>query len=120
MTLKTEIIADLPVFFNSDEFGNSAVWTPKGGVAQPAFVVILDDTVLHGDEDQEKDVIQESIVVRGATSDLSGVKARDSLLITSLIGSVNYEVINDAYPDEEKSGESIIDLRRSIRNRTKI
>ena len=116
MTLKTEIIDDLPVFFNADEFGATAVWTPKGGIAQPSFVVILDDTVLHGDEDQEKDVIQESILIRGATSDLSSIKARDSILISS----INYDVINDAYPDEEKSGESIVDLRRSIRNRTKI
>ena len=116
MTLKTDIIADLTTFLNSDEFAYSAIWTPASGVAQPAFNVIIDDTIAHGDENQELEVVAETVVVWGATTDVSSIKSRDMILIDS----VTYEVINDAYEDEEKSGMSILDLRRPLRNRTNI
>jgi hypothetical protein len=122
MTFKDDVLSDLDVFFDEDEFADVVVWTPKGGVAQPSFNAIVDETILHGDDEQNLDVVPENIVVQAKTSDVSLVKLGDNFFITfSLIGvSTNYEVINNPYPDDEKSGVSIIDVRLPRRNKTKI
>lgn len=38
MTLKTQILADLPVFFNVDEFAESVTYTPKGAAAKTVTI----------------------------------------------------------------------------------
>lgn len=44
MTLKTQIAADIPVvFFNTDEFAESATYTPYGGAGVSINVVVTEE-----------------------------------------------------------------------------
>jgi len=107
MTLKTDIISDISTFTNTDEFGTSVIWTPKGGIAQPAFDAILNEIILHGDPNQDQGVVQPDASINAATTDLSGIKEGDNISANS----VNYETFGAAYLDLEKSGMSFVDLR---------
>ena len=69
MTFKTDVIDDISTFTNTNEFGTSIIWTPKGGVAQPAFDVILNENVLHGDPQQDQGVEQPDARIMAATTD---------------------------------------------------
>jgi len=39
MTLKTDILTDRDVFFNTNEFADTAIYTPPGGSAEPITIV---------------------------------------------------------------------------------
>ncbi len=41
MTLKTQMLADMPIFFNLDEFAEEILYTPLGG-AQTTITAIVD------------------------------------------------------------------------------
>jgi hypothetical protein len=108
MTLKETIAADrTAVFLNTDEFADSAVWTPAGGSAQPAVAGFYNNFPLHGDEYQDNPVSQPQTFFVTASSNVTSWKARDSLTVKS----TTYEIINDPYPDENDNNWSIIELR---------
>jgi len=114
MTLKSQIISDISAaFINTDEFGYSAVWTPQDGIAQPAFNVIYDDIILHGDPEQENPVIQPETTVMAATTDVENVKEYDTIQINGII----FEAIGASYVDPHNSGMSLIDLRMQTETR---
>lgn len=110
MTFKTDVQDDIgDIIDDTEEFGIEAIHTPQGGEAQPAFNVILGESILHGN-DETGFVEQESVSVTAKTSDVTAVSYRDKITINS----VDYEVVNDPYQDSEFKAVSIIELRRTI------
>lgn len=117
MTLKETIASDITnVFLNTDESAYSAVWTPAGGVAQPAISVFFQNTPLHGDEYQGLPVEQPETYIVAKASDVSSWKARDHVTINS----TQYQIINNPYPDSSDNYWSIIPLRLPRGQETKI
>lgn len=108
MTVKDTIESDQSVFLNIDESPGAAtaVWTPKGGVAQPSFTVLFVNFPLHGDANQELNVEQPITTVVGKSSDVSGIKAEDTILINS----TTHRIVNAPYPTENDNFWSVLDL----------
>ena len=40
MTLKTQMLADMPIFFNEDEFAEEVLYTPLGGAQVPVAGIV--------------------------------------------------------------------------------
>lgn len=117
MTLKDTIESDITdVFLNTDEFADSAVWTPAGGAAQPAVSGLYNNFPLHGDEYQERPVEQPETYFVTSSALVTSWKARDSLTVK---GST-YQIINDPYPDENDNNWSIVELRLPRGQETRI
>ena len=117
MTLKDTIATDrADVFLNTDEFADSAVWTPCGGVTQPAVAGFYNNFPLHGDEYQENEVSQPQTSFVTSSSNASGWKARDLLTVKG----TTYQIINDPYPDENDNNWSVVDLRLPKGQETRI
>lgn len=107
MTFKTDAQADIAEIINdTDEFGLEAIHTPQGGSAQPAFNVILGESILHGNDDNDSSIEFESIFATAVTSDVVLVKKRDAIVINL----IDYVVANDPYLDSEFSGTSVIEM----------
>ena len=110
MTFKTDAQEDFEDIINdTEEFGIEAIHTPQGGIAQPAFNVILGDRIKHGN-DEIGDVQFESIFATAVASDVTAVKYRDALVINS----EDYVVANNPYLDSEFKAVSVIELNRKI------
>lgn len=117
MTLKETIESDVTdVFLNTDEFADSAVWTPAGGSAQPAIAGFFNNFPLHGDEFQEKDVVQPETYFVTKSSLVTSWKALDYVTINSTV----YQIINDPYPNQSDNNWSIVELRLPRGQETRI
>lgn len=117
MTLKETIESDVTdVFLNTDEFADSAVWTPAGGIAQPAVTGFYNNFPLHGDEYQDNPVSQPSTFFVTKSTNVSSWKAKDTLTVKG----TTYQIINDPYPDENDASWSVIGLRLPKGQETKI
>ena len=64
--------SDRDLFLDPDENpeAKSAVYTPLGGIAQPAVTVLFIHNPLHGDENQDEDVEQPYIRASAKSGDL--------------------------------------------------
>jgi hypothetical protein len=104
------------IFLNSDGSPHyrSAVYTPKGGVAQPAVDVIFSGIPTHGDEYGVDPVEWEKYVALGSPSDVSGWKKQG----TVTIGGTDYGVISAPYPRDTLW--SVIPLRLPLNSQTRI
>ena len=117
MTLKDTIAADrAEVFLNTDEFADSAVWTPAGGVAQPAVAGFYNSFPLHGDEYQENKVVQPQDFFVTSSALVASWKAQDSLTVKN----TTYQIVNDPYPIENANNWSIVELRLPRGQETRI
>jgi len=81
MTLATQIVSDLPVFFNTDEFATSVVYTPNGGAA--TTITILEDTQNAGLQDPDSVSDEKVIVVK--YTDLNTPDKGDTFVLNSEI-----------------------------------
>ena len=121
MTLKETIESDITeVFLNTDEFADSAVWTPVGGSAQPSVAGFYNSFPLHGDEYQDNPVVQPQDFFMTKSSLVASWKARDFLTVTSKGVATTYQIINNPYPDENNNYWSIIELRLPKGQETRI
>lgn len=83
--------ADLSAFFDADEFGSSATWTPAGG-SPVAGVVLLDSAV-----DLQFDTMQQATpTVRYRVSAWPTVDGGDQIAI----GSATYKVVSAVHIDD--------------------
>jgi len=116
MAFKDDMLEDLDIILDDDEFATEATITPREtGVESAAFNVILGEATLHGDEERSE-VVDYDIEVSGKTTDLSSVLKRD----TMTLNSTDYEAINNAVPDSVRSGWSVVMLRLPRLQETKI
>ncbi len=97
MTFKTQIAADLDVFFNSDEFADSAIFTHGATVA--TIKVILDK-----EYDGSEGMGSYRYFMTAKTSDVAAAIPGDIMVINS----VTYKVKEP--PHHAEDGTSIIEL----------
>lgn len=116
-TVKETIASDISdVFLNTDEFADSAVWTPAGGASQPAIGGFHNSFPLHGDEYQEIGVTQPEDFFLTKSSLVQNWKARDYVTINSTV----YQIINNPYPSNLDNNWSFVELRLPRGQETKI
>ena len=116
MTFQTDILTDIDVIFDTDEFANSATWYSKAtGTTSSAFACIIGDSLLHGNLYTDE-VEDEQIELAAKTTDIANVKKYDTITVNS----ITYEVINDAVLDHVNSGQSVLFLVRPLNNPTRI
>lgn len=98
MTLAADLLTDLTVFFNSDEFAVSATYTPSGGSAKTIKVIWdKDDAALMG-------MAGTRITCIAKTSDVSAAKPKE----TVAIGGTTYKIKEP--PVHSTDGTTFIEL----------
>jgi len=80
MTLKTQMTADLPAFFNTDEFADDATYTPQDGSAASAITAILELEATIEDRDWQTTRARTGII-RLQVSDIASPKQQDTVTI---------------------------------------
>jgi hypothetical protein len=117
MGIKDTIANDITNIFGVEDntpISKQAVYTPPGGVAQEAVTVLFTNNPLHGDEQQVYPVVEADTMALGKASDVSAWILNG----TVTIGSVDYQLVNNPYPQD--SFWSILHLRLPIGSETKI
>jgi hypothetical protein len=116
MAFKDDILTDLDMILDDDEFATEATHTPRStGTPSDPFNVIIGEAVLHGD-DERNDVFEYEIEISGKTTDLVTVVKRDTITLNA----TDYEAVNNAVPDSVRSGWSVVMMRLPRLNETKI
>ena len=101
---------DLNEFLSTNDFAESAIHTPAGGLAQPAVNVILSERLADGDQYALENIIAVyECIAYGKTTDLTAWSLND----TVLINSVRFQITAEQVPDG--SGMSGVRLRRIIK-----
>lgn len=96
MTFKTQLTDDLKnVFLNTDEFAESATYTPAGGTAKTISVIIDEGS---GEGYMGADALDHAAIMRIMVSDISEVVAGDQVTC----GSDIWEIV-----DGEKSADGL-------------
>jgi hypothetical protein len=96
---------DIPSMLLTAEFADEATLIPRTG-SQRIFNGILNEILEAGDQYREGGIVDYEAIFTCSSSDASGIKLYDTLLIRN----VYYEVTNDELPDS--TGVSDINLRR--------
>jgi len=100
MTVSADLLTDLSVFLDSDEFGVAATFTPSGGSAS-SIVVIQDKEYIEIDGFNSS-LSSTKPVALAVASDVTGYAKGDSLVI----GAITYEVTGG-----EPDGTGLVLLR---------
>ena len=82
-----DVADDLNVFFNSGDFGASAIYTPEGGSAS-IITVLFDKPFNSVPMDGESDIESNTPTALCKTSDVSSVAHGDALVVNSTTYSV--------------------------------
>lgn len=91
-----------------------AVYTPPGGISQPAVEVVYSNIPLTADEQQEYETVGEVIKVLGDPSDVSGWIINGTVTINSF----DYQIA--MVPQPKDSYWTLVTLRTPTNNKTKV
>ena len=93
MTLKDQIITDLDVYVNPDEFGDAITYTPTGGDAVTIYGIFDADYSAFSPFDGEVATSEPSVLCK--TSDVAAIKTNEPMVIEG----VTYRINGPGEPD---------------------